>query len=110
MYPGAIQNISGTGASDHDRPKGVLRVNHVRYTSVKEYKHKRCVRGRANLKKLRCDSEEKLGTMDDVEKGKFPEHLVHRPGNVHDDGAWRRLVERVPRYGAYDKEGWEDYF
>ena len=84
---------------------------HVRYTSVKEYRHKRCVRGEANTSPKGCDVRTgRLSTAEDAKRGDVPDHIVHRPGLVFDDGAWRLLTRSVPRYRTYDEAGWEDYF
>lgn len=94
-FPGATQSdkTSPQRALDEERPSDILLLYHYRFTSEKEYLHKRCVRG--NLGNKWCSWDGKI-------KDSAPGHVQIRSGDVFDDKAWKALTQKVPKYRFYD--------
>jgi hypothetical protein len=103
-YPGALhEEATGpTGASDGARPSDILLLYHYRYTSMKEYIFKRCVRGDVDRGDIWCSKDRK-----GIRNDKGPDHIQSFPGSVYDDTAWQFLKARVPKYQMYDE--FEDF-
>lgn len=99
LYKGKVHSeASGpTGASDHDYPSDVLLLYHYRYTSQKEYIHKRCMRGDVDRGQIWCS-----GKGNSV-ASRGPDHIQPFVGDVFDDTPWRFLTDRVPKYKLYDE-------
>ena len=114
LYPGALKNKTrfSRNSTDHAKPSHPLLLHHYRYTSVKEYLYKRCVRGQILTRNNRraCNrSTGQLKTAEELAETKQPSHLAHSVGTVFDDSAWKILSLRVPKYEIYDNAEWADY-
>jgi len=94
VFPGSIQKLSRTGASDAARPSNVILLYHYRFLSQKEYIGKRCDRG--NLQSAWCDKKQR------EIKSDARDHVFPQPGEVFDDKPWRLLKAAAPKYRMYD--------
>lgn len=100
-YPGAILKVTGTGASDKDRPSNVFLLYHYRYTSLKEYIFKRCIRGNLGVGDWCKENGYSL-------RNNSPSHIQPSPGSVYDDTIWQLLIATFPKYRIYDQL-WKDF-
>jgi len=103
-------NVSHSGASDPDLPSGVLLLYHYRYTSHKEYYHKKCVCMETDRMKGYSFKNGKVILLEELQERGMPTHITMRTGTVYADSAWKLLTERVPKYRMYnDKSTWGEY-
>jgi hypothetical protein len=101
--PGGLQQISSpTGASNFNKPSDVVVLNHYRFMSHKEHRFKYCSRGRVSGTRGGCRG----GRINETE---VVDHMRERAGEVYDDSAWKFLTSRVPKYGFFDYQEWEDF-
>jgi hypothetical protein len=82
---------------------------HIRYTSLEEYRQKRCERKEVNGQIKGCDMNIKnskprlyMSAAEDPRRPKWPEHNYPFAGAVLDDAPWRFLKWKVPKYRVYD--------
>jgi len=103
-------NVSHSGASDPDLRSGVLLLCHYRYTSHKEYYHKKCVCMETDRMKGCSFKTSKVISLEELQERVMPTHIAMRTGTVYDNSGWKLLTERVPKYRMYDDESaWGEY-
>ena len=111
-FKGAIlhTNVSHSGASDPDLPSGVLLLYHYRYTSHKDYYHKKCVCMETDGMKGYSFKTSKVISLEELQERGMPTHIAMRTGTVYDNSIWKLLTDRVPKYRMYDDESaWGEY-
>jgi len=88
-------------------------IYHVRYTSMREYTIKRCIRRQASGNLKGCDWSDKhnpkLYMTPQEDPAPIAVHNYPRVGTVFDDSPWRFFTAKVPKYRIFDSSDWEDF-